>query len=53
LQPIHTHRDTWKVLIALAIDDIGALGNNLAVDNCFHDRISCAATISSVLIREN
>jgi hypothetical protein len=53
LQPIHAHRATWKVLIALAIDDIVALGNNLTVDNCFHDRISCAATISGMLIMEN
>jgi hypothetical protein len=53
LQPIHAHCATWKVLIALAIDDIVALGNHLAVDNCLHDRISCAATTSGVLIMEN
>jgi hypothetical protein len=44
-QPIHAHRAVRKVLIALAIDDIVALGNHLAVDNCLHVRISCAATV--------
>jgi hypothetical protein len=53
LQPIHAHRAGRKVLIALAIDDIVALGNDLTVDNCLHDRISRAATISDVLIVEN
>jgi hypothetical protein len=53
LQPIHAHRALRKILIALAIDDIVALGNHLTVDNCLHDRISCAATVSGVLIMEN
>jgi hypothetical protein len=40
LQPIHAHRAGGKILIALAIDDIVALGNHLTVDNCLHDGIS-------------